>query len=252
MSPQLILLRAMRARGVCCRRLRNALHSNFPQLQQRFSSPSSVLTGKIACVVKEADEVAALYTKWGGDTYDDDVHKWGYQLPDLAVNYAKSIIAKNVFEGTRMLDAGAGTGLLSHCLKDAGVKEATAIDISPEMLSKAMRSGFYSCCKVVDLKKSFGFTDNAFDVSLCLGTLTYMEPADDTIAELCRVTRVGGYVIFSMRTDLCEKWEGALQNFVDKKIWAHMGTSEGFDYLPANPEYGQNILVKVYIYKTLQ
>ena len=24
--------------------------------------------------------------------------------------------------------------------------------------------------------------------------------ADDTIAELCRVTRVGGYVIFSMRT----------------------------------------------------
>ena len=31
--------------------------------------------------------------------------------------------------------------------------------------------------QVVDLKKSFGFPDNAFDVSLCLGTLTYMEPA---------------------------------------------------------------------------
>jgi predicted TPR repeat methyltransferase len=35
-------------------------------------------------------------------------------------------------------------------LEDAGVKEATAIDISPEMLSKAMRSGFYSCCKAGD------------------------------------------------------------------------------------------------------
>ena len=100
------------------------------------------------------------------------VHKWGYQLPDLAVKYAKSIIGENVFEepawgwlglqevvqdsggrwndqmhfwdtviagvprfelhnnwkvvssqrfsrqGTQMLDAGAGTGLLSHCLKE--------------------------------------------------------------------------------------------------------------------------------------
>ena len=35
------------------------------------------------------------------------------------------------------------------------------------------------------------------------------------------------------RTDLCDNWEGALQSFVDKKIWSHMGTSEGFDYLPA-------------------
>ena len=38
-APQPILLCAMRARGVCCRRLGNALHSNFPKLQQRFSSP---------------------------------------------------------------------------------------------------------------------------------------------------------------------------------------------------------------------
>jgi len=40
------------------------------------------------------------------------------------------------------------------------------------------------------------------------------------------------HFVLACRTDLCEKWEGALQNFVDKKIWAHMGTSEGFDYLP--------------------
>eukprot|EP00434_Breviolum_minutum_P046075 symbB.v1.2.041477.t1/scaffold8256.1/size7074/2 len=117
------------------------------------------------------------------------------------------------------------------------------------MLSKAMRSGFYSCCKVVDLKRDFAFADNEFDMSLCLGTLTYMEPADLTLAELCRVTKPGGYVCFSMRTDLCEKWESAQQSFVDKNIWTHMGTSEGFDYLPANPEYGNTILVKVYIYK---
>lgn len=245
-------MRALRVPGICFRsNLFAARRAKLPQLQQRFSSPSSVLTGKIACVVKEANEVADLYTKWGSDTYDDDVHKWGYQLPDLAVKYAKSVIGEKAFEGKRLLDGGAGTGLLSLCLKDAGIREATAIDISPEMLSKAMRSGFYSCCKVVDLKRDFAFADNEFDMSLCLGTLTYMEPADLTLAELCRVTKPGGYVGFSMRTDLCEKWESALQSFVDKKIWTHMGTSEGFDYLPANPEYGNTILVKVYIYKVL-
>ena len=39
--------------------------------------------------------------------------------------------------------------------------------------------------QVVDLKKSFGFADNAFDVSLCLGTLTYMEPAARLQVILC-------------------------------------------------------------------
>ena len=54
------------------------------------------------------------------------------------------------------------------------------------------------------------------------------------------------------RTDLCEKWDEALSALVEQKLWAHVGTSEGFDYLPANPEYGHNILVKVFIYKVLQ
>ena len=31
-------------------------------------------------------------------------------------------------------------------------------------------------CQVVDLKRDFAFADNEFDMSLCLGTLTYMEP----------------------------------------------------------------------------
>jgi len=190
-----------------------------------------------------------LYDTWGTD-YDDDVHKWGYQLPELAVNYARETVGQKVFEGARLLDAGAGTGLLAHCLKDAAVADATGIDISPEMLSKAMRSGFYSCCKVVDLKKRFeGLEDEAFDLTLCLGTLTYMSPEDMTLTELCRVTKKGGYVVFSMRTDLCEKWEAAQAALEQKGVWTHLGTSEGFDYLPANPEYGNTILVKVYVYQ---
>ncbi|CAK9076647.1 unnamed protein product [Durusdinium trenchii] len=133
---------------------------------------------------------------------------------------------------------------------DAAVADATGIDISPEMLSKAMRSGFYSCCKVVDLKKRFeGLEDEAFDLTLCLGTLTYMSPEDMTLTELCRVTKKGGYVVFSMRTDLCEKWEAAQAALEQKGVWTHLGTSEGFDYLPANPEYGNTILVKVYVYQ---
>ncbi|CAK9076556.1 unnamed protein product [Durusdinium trenchii] len=104
--------------------------------------------------------------------------------------------------------------------------------------------------EVVDLKKRFeGLEDEAFDLTLCLGTLTYMSPEDMTLTELCRVTKKGGYVVFSMRTDLCEKWEAAQAALEQKGVWTHLGTSEGFDYLPANPEYGNTILVKVYVYQ---
>ncbi|CAE7219987.1 unnamed protein product [Symbiodinium pilosum] len=89
------------------------------------------------------------YGSWGSENYDADVTKWGYKLPMLAVDYTRSVTSPTVFEGKKILDAGAGTGLLAQGLKDAGVKDATAIDISTELLSKAMKSGFYSCCKAV-------------------------------------------------------------------------------------------------------
>ena len=67
---------------------------------------------------------------------------------------------------------------------------------------------------MVDLKGRFEFAENSFDLSLCLGTLTYMDPdawrvmavgdsmaqADMTLGELVRVTKPGGHVIFSMRS----------------------------------------------------
>ena len=81
------------------------------------------------------------------------VHKWGYQLPQVAVSYTTATLGEQAFQGARVLDAGAGTGLLAACVKDKGVESATAIDISPEMLAKAMRTGFYSCCQACDESK---------------------------------------------------------------------------------------------------
>ncbi|OLP75404.1 hypothetical protein AK812_SmicGene44799, partial [Symbiodinium microadriaticum] len=126
--------------------------------------------------VKSPEKVAELYGSWGGENYDADVMKWGYKLPQLAAEYTRSVTSPEIFEAAKILDAGAGTGLLAYSLKEAGVKDATAIDICTELLSKAMKSGFYSCCKVVDLKATFDFPDSCFDVTLCLGTLTYMDP----------------------------------------------------------------------------
>lgn len=165
-------------------------------------------------------------------------------------------------------------------------------------------------CQVVNLKKRFGFADNEFDLSLCLGTLTYMDPEarlqcrilicrvrpwfttylytprlmprlqsfvgwpkwvalwfsvwgalwiavvceefpEGRWSALARSSEIKGHwgvnagwnssmlsSVFILhclcRTDYIEKWESALQNLVDQKIWSHMGTSEGFDYLPAS------------------
>lgn len=218
-----------------------------PRSGVRGSSVSTKLTG--TGFVKNPEKVAELYGSWGSENYDADVMKWGYKLPQLAAEYTRSVTSTEIFEGTKILDAGAGTGLLAYSLKEAGVKDATAIDICTELLSKAMKSGFYSCCKVVDLKATFDFPDSCFDVTLCLGTLTYMDPEDSTMSELLRVTRTGGIVVFSMRTDHISKWEGLLKSMLAEGSWEHLGTSDAFDYLPANPDYGDNVLVKVFVYK---
>lgn len=62
-------------------------------------------------------------------------------------------------------------------LKETAV-QCTVLPLSLNRANKHARSklDIKPGCQVVDLKRDFAFADNEFDMSLCLGTLTYMEP----------------------------------------------------------------------------
>ena len=85
------------------------------------------------------DELASNYDAWA-DTYDQDtIENWGRLDPDVGAE----IFAKHVPTDARILDAGAGTGIVGKLLSDKGYRKIAGIDLSEGMLQQARSKGVY-------------------------------------------------------------------------------------------------------------
>ncbi|SDF29817.1 class I SAM-dependent methyltransferase [Sporolituus thermophilus] len=92
--------------------------------------------------------------------------------------------------GKEILDAGCGVGAFSEPL--TGQNTVYGVDFSEKSLEFAAARGL----KVIpgDLM-TLPFTDNKFDVVLCIGVIQLIEQYKPVIAELARVTRPGGILL---------------------------------------------------------
>lgn len=101
-------------------------------------------------------------------------------------------------EGRRVLDAGCGSGWYAEELLRRGA-EVTAFDAEPRFveLTRA-RTGGRARVLVADLAKPLAFAaDGAFDAVVAPLVLHYVEDWDAMLAELARVLRPGGTLVFS-------------------------------------------------------
>ena len=72
------------------------------------------------------------------------------------------------------------------------------IDISAASLEIAEQKGRYDCLQQHDLQTiPLPLTDNAFDAAACVEIMTYIKDAASLLADLCRVVRPGGYILFT-------------------------------------------------------
>ena len=96
----------------------------------------------------------------------------------------------------RALDAGAGTGALAFALAPL-VGEVVALDIVPELLEAGKRAGaeFPNVTFVEGDATSLPFGLDSFDITGCHRTLHHMARPEIAVAELARVTRLGGFVL---------------------------------------------------------
>jgi SAM-dependent methyltransferase len=93
--------------------------------------------------------------------------------------------------GRVVLDVGAGTGVASTCLVDAGARPVAA-DRSADMLS--WRAAHRPAAVVADVC-ALPFGDGAVDDAVASFVLNHLEHPAVALAELVRVTRPGGAVL---------------------------------------------------------
>jgi ubiquinone/menaquinone biosynthesis C-methylase UbiE len=135
-----------------------------------------------------------------------DVHNLSFKINGYRQSLEKYLIAKNLNlpENFSVLDAGCGTGMMTSALYGSGMRpfQTVAFDLSNKSLNVA-RKEFIDDKKVVHNSiryvqgniLSLPFGDNSFDLILTCGVLEYV-PLDDGFAEVARVLKPDGYVVF--------------------------------------------------------
>lgn len=101
-------------------------------------------------------------------------------------------------DGSRVLDAGCGSGRYAEALVDRGAR-VVAVDASPEMLAHARdRVGTRATVLHADLAEPLDFADDGeFDLVVSGLTLQYVRDLDHVFDEFARVVRPGGVVVAS-------------------------------------------------------
>lgn len=140
----------------------------------------------------DAAAVRAAYRRWAG-VYDATFGAI------TSVGRRAAVAAVNALPGRRVLEVGVGTGLaLPHYAPD---KRVVGIDLSPEMLARARaRVAVRQLTTVESLleldAEATGLPGASFDIAVAMFVASVVPHPQRLLAELRRVVRPGGYVLF--------------------------------------------------------
>ena len=149
---------------------------------------------------KDNQELAERYDQWSKDYENDLAEDFEY----LAHQRAAEVFSGHVPRDARILDAGAGTGLVGVVLAEMGYGSMVAMDLSQGMLDEARKKGVYRDFHQMVMGETLDYETGSFDAVITVGVLTVGHAPASSLDELVRVTKPGGHVVFSLRPDVYE------------------------------------------------
>ena len=117
----------------------------------------------------------------------------------LTISTDQTLRVAKIRPGERVLDLATGTGITAIAARERGAK-VTGVDLTPELLavarSKAKDAGFEDIDFREGDAEQLPFADAAFDVVVSTCGHMFAPDQPKVAAELARVTRPGGRVVF--------------------------------------------------------
>jgi len=147
-------------------------------------------------------------------TYDQGRDRGYHKLID---DQAASIV-RRVGQGGTALEVGCGTGLLMQRVARFAA-HVRGIDVSPGMLAHARARGLDVC---EGSATRLPFPDGELDVVYSFKVLAHIDPPEPALAEMARVTRPGGHVVF-------DAYNRDSLRFLVKRAFGPRRTSSAFD-----------------------
>jgi SAM-dependent methyltransferase len=187
-------------------------------------------------------ELEERYDQWAKDYNNDleDVFGW------LGPQRAAEVLARHVPRHARVLDAGAGTGLVGQALSTLGYERLVAMDLSQGMLDEARKKDIYVELRQMVMGETLDYPTDSFDAIISVGVLTVGHAPASSLDELIRITKPGGHILFSLRPDIYE--DGGFKEkqtaLEEDALWRLVEVTEKFQPLPhGEPEVYHQVWV---------
>ena len=190
------------------------------------------------------DELEERYDQWAADYDADLLNDFGWLGPQQAAEVFRRYVPKSA----RVLDAGAGTGLVGERLKRLGYSNIEALDLSLGMLEEARKKNAYTAFHQMTLGETLDFPDGAFDATICVGVLTLGHAPARSLRELVRVTGVGGHVVFTLRPDVYEN-NGFREVQDELTVTGSWVFEEATEPLASLPKGEPDVVFQVWVYR---
>ena len=178
---------------------------------------------------KSSQETAEVYDDWA-DEYEQHMKNVGYTHPAMVA----AMVARHVTRTEdRVLDAGAGTGVLGEILTALGYPNIVGLDASEGMLKIADLKNNYLELTQQFLGQALAFDDDSFALVVSSGVFTQGHAPLEGLDELIRVTRSGGHLVFSIaRTYLDGPFEQKRQQLEQAGLWRFVDATERYNSAP--------------------
>ena len=179
---------------------------------------------------KNNEQLSVRYDEWAKDYENDLEEAFNWIGPERVTE----VFAAHVAKDARVLDIGAGTGLVGTLLAKRGYSDLTANDLSQGMLDEARRKNVYRELKAMVLGEPLDYEDDAFDAGVSCGVFTVGHAPASSFDELVRIIRPGGLLIFSVQLVAYEA-AGFKEKFAelsDAGKWEEVAVSDKYQPIP--------------------
>ena len=119
------------------------------------------------------------------------------------------------------------------------------MDLSEGMLEEARKKNVYRELHQMVMGEPLGFTTHLFGATICVGVLTIGHAPASSLDELVRITRPGGYIIFTLHTDAYKNcgFKEKLVTLESEGKWKLVEVSEKLQLMPTEPDVYHQIWI---------
>ncbi|CAH3132347.1 unnamed protein product [Pocillopora meandrina] len=183
-----------------------------------------------AKVTKETteDEIKRLYAARSA-TYDEDIVRGAHliyhkPLAESLHKALKEIYQDKPMNQIKIIDAGAGTGLIGVELKKLGYTNLCALNISAEMLTEAKKKEVYTefICMSLNGQPIPQIKSRQFDALICGGALITGRIGSSAFVEMIRMVQTDGVLCFNIMKEELEHYQEMMTELEKAGEWTCM------------------------------